>query len=453
MNAWFKWVLVLTGFGAAGPSMGAVFQVGPGQAYTDLQALTAAVTLQPGDLVEVHPGSYNGGVILRRSGSASQPIVIRGLRGPSGNRPVLSGGANSIEFRRADHVTLEGFEITGGSSRCVFVNARDVVLRDLLVRDCPGQGILSSDLYSGNLTLEYSEIRNSGGGDSRHALYIQSDEVSNPGSVFRMRYNHVHNGVGGNLLKSRHERNEIHYNWFEGAWYHELELIGPDQYTQLPGWTPGLVREDSEVLGNVIVHSSPRNAFAAVIRLGGDGTGESRGRYRLVNNTIIVSGSSSATTVLRLFEGLESVEAHNNVIWRSSAGELRIERTAEANWAAGQRRMAGSNNWINAGAAMVPAEWTGTLSGATPGFVNAGANDYRPGAGSPLLAAGNGNPVSPAAWPFPAPTLLPQSLPPIRVALLPGGHAPRLPQSPPTIGALIQPGLDPDPIFANGFGG
>ncbi len=451
MNRWLWPALSLAYLAMCGQALAAVFQVGPGRPYANLQELTAAVTLQPGDLVEVDSGSYAGDVILRRSGTAAQPITIRGLRGTSGNRPVLAGGTNTVEFRRADHVVLEGFEITGGSSRCVFVNARDVVLRDLLVRDCFGQGILSSDLYSGNLTLEFSEIRNCGGGDSRHALYIQSDEVSNPGSVFRMRFNYVHNGAGGNLLKSRHERNEIHYNWFEGAWYHELELIGPDQYTQLPGWSPDLAREDSEVLGNVIVHSSPRNAFAAVIRLGGDGTGESRGRYRLVNNTIVVSGSSSATTVLRLFHGLESVEAHNNVIWRSSAGELRIERTVEAIWSAGQRRMAGSNNWINAGSALVPAEWTGTLTGATPGFVNAAANDYRPGAGSPLLGAGNGNPVSPGAWPFPNPTPLPIALPPARAAVLPGGQSPRMPQSPPTIGALVQPGLDPDPVFANGF--
>lgn len=441
--------LALATLFCAGGAVAATYPVGPGLPHGDLQALLAGVTLQPGDVVEIAPGSYTGGVILRQSGTAVQPIVIRGLRGSNGQRPLLSGGSNTIEFRRADHVVLEGLEFTGGSARCVYVNARDVVLRDLLVRDCPGHGVLTSDQYSGNLTLEYSEVRNAGAGSSQHALYIQSDEVANPGSVFRMRFNYVHGGTGGNLLKSRHERNEIHYNWFEGAFYHELELIGPDQFTQQPGWTVGLRREDSEVLGNVIVHSSPLNPFGSVMRLGGDGTGESRGRYRLVNNTIIVTGSSNPTTVLRLFEGIESVEAHNNVIWRSSAGELRIERVTEAVWAAGGRRMAGSNNWINASApaAYVPAEWSGTLTGAAPGFANAGAWDFRPGAGSPLLAAGNGNPTSPPAWPFPAPTLLPQFLPPRRQALAPGSAVPRTPQSPPAVGAVIEP----DPIFGNGF--
>ncbi len=423
------------------------YRVGAGWPHTSLQSLLAEVDLQPGDVVEVEPGSYAGGVILQRSGTDASPIVIRGLRDGLGQRPLLSGGTNTFEFRRADHVVFEGFELTGGSSRCVFVHARDVVLRDLLVRDCPGQGILSADLDTGNLTLEYSEIRSSGGGSFQHALYIQSDEVSNPGSVFRMRFNYVHSGTGGNLLKSRHERNLIHYNWFEGAWFHELELIGPDPNFQQPGWTPELVREDSELLGNVIVHSAPLNPFGAVMRLGGDGTGQSRGRYRLVNNTILVSATVSPVTVLRLFEDLEAVEAHNNLIWRSTPGELRIERTVEAVWAAGERRAAGSNNWINAGATIVPAEWTGTLSGVDPALADPAALDLRPTESSPLIAAGNPMPTSPAAWPFPSPTLLPQFLPPLRAWLEPGSERPRSSVSPPSIGALDDTGG----IFADGF--
>jgi len=419
------------------------YAVGSGRPYASLQALLTSVTLQPGDVVEVDGGAtYPGGVILRQSGTAAQPITVRGLR-VNGQRPVLAGGTNTIEFRQSNHVVLEGFEITGGSSRCVFIPAAFITLRDLLVRDCPQMGILSADQLSGSITLEYSEIRNSGEGSGRHALYMQSDEVAFPDSVFRMRYNYVHSGVGGNLLKSRFERNEIHYNWFEGAFYHELELIGPDQYTQQPGWTVELKREDSEVLGNVIVHSG---TFGAVMRFGGDGTGESRGRYRVANNTIVVNGTGSSYTVFRLFSGIESVEAHNNVIWRSSNGTLNIERTVEAEWVSG-RRVAGSNNWINASASVVPPEWTGTLSGSAPGFVNAAAHDYRPAAGSPLLGAGNSNPTSPPAWPFPAPTLLPAFLPPIRQWIAPGSALTRPVQTPPTIGAIIER----DAIFAHGF--
>lgn len=429
------------------PAVAATYPVGPGRPHGSLQALFAAVTLQPGDVVEVDGNAtYTGGAVLRRSGTAAAPIVLRGLR-VDGRRPVLSGGVNTLELRQSNHVVVEGFEITGGSARCLFVHAAEILLRDLLVRDCTGQGILSSDQDSGSLTLEYSEIRNAGGGDSRHALYIQTDEVAYPGAVFRMRYNYVHDGLGGNLLKSRAERNEIHYNWFENAYYHEIELIGPDQYTQQGGWSVGLAREDSEVLGNVIVHAG---SFGAIMRLGGDGTGESRGRYRIVNNTIVATGSASNYTVLRLFDGLESVEAHNNVIHRTTPGGLRVERAVEAVWSQG-RRVAGSSNWIDLGATEIPAEWTGTRQGTSPGFVSTQALDLRPAAGSPLHQAGNATPTSPVAWPFPAPTALPLWLPPIRQAPLPGSAMARPQETTPTIGALT--GGRADAMFRSGFDG
>ncbi len=438
MKPWlFTFVLL------AGGANAATYSVGPGRPHASLQQLLAAVALQPGDRVDVDGAvTYPGGVILRQSGTAALPIVIRGVR-VNGQRPLIAGGVNSIEFRQSNHVVLEGFEITGGSSRCVFVPAAFIVLRDLLVRDCPNMGILSSDQLSGSLTLEFSEIRSSGSGTSNHPLYIQTDEVAFPGAVFRMRHNYVHSGNGGNLLKSRAERNEVHYNWFEGATYHELELIGPDQYTQQGGWSVGLKREDSEVLGNVIVHSG---SFGAVMRFGGDGTGESRGRYRVVNNTIVVSGTSSATTVFRLFSGIESVEAHNNVIHRTSPGTLTIERAVEAEWSLG-RRVAGSNNWIRQGATVVPAEWSGTTSGSSPGFANASTGDFQPVAGSPMLDAGNAAPISPIAWPFPSPTLLPTLLPPQRRATAAGAALARPPAIPPTLGAVV----DSNRIFGSGF--
>ncbi|WP_440223186.1 hypothetical protein ACQQ2N_19205 [Dokdonella sp. MW10] len=431
---------------SAAPALAATHAVGPTRTYTTLQSLLDTVTLRPGDLVEVDRADYAGGVIVRsqHSGTAAQPVVIRGLRG-GGRRPLFSGGTNTIELRNANHIVLEGFEFTGGTSRCVYVYAANTVLRDLLVRDCPSHGILSSDQLSGSLTLEYSEIRTSGAGDGRHALYIQTDEVAFPGSVFRMRHNFVHSGTGGNLLKSRAERNVIHYNWFEGAYYHELELIGPDRNTQQAGWTVDLAREDSEVLGNVIVHSG---TFGAILRLGGDGTGESKGRYRLVNNTILATGSASSYTALRLFEPLESVESHNNVFHRTTAGTLNIERNTEAIWTFG-RRVAGSNNWIRNGAGVVPAEWTGTLTGSDPGFTNLAGFDLVPAAGSPLAGAGNANPASPTAWPFPSPTPLPLAMPPVRAGIVPGTPVPRPAEPAPTIGAYARPATDL--VFRSGF--
>ncbi len=425
----------------------ATYQVGPGRTHTSLNALFAAVDLAGGDVVEVDGNvTYAGGVIVPSAdgGSAGNPVVIRGVR-VNGQRPRLAGGTNTIELRQSDHVVFEGFEVTGGSSRCVFVVAHDITLRDLLIHDCPGQGVLSADNDSGSLTLEYSEIYNSGGGTTRHSLYIQSDEIAHPGSVFRMRYNYVHDGTGGNLLKSRHERSEIHYNWFEGAAYHELELIGPDADTQQPGWSEDLVREDQDVVGNVIVHSNA--AFGSVIRVGGDGSGQSKGRVRFANNTILVTSGTDAT-VFRIFDGIQAVEAHNNVLFAPNGGTLRIERTVEAVWTNG-RQVGGSNNWVPTGATYVPAEWSGTLQGANPGFVNVAGFDLTPAPASALLDAANPAPPPIPGYAVPNP-LFPPAWQPRRAAVASGTQASRLVSGALDIGAIERAG---DLIFANGFDG
>jgi hypothetical protein len=400
------------------PVHGASYQVGPGRTYTSLQQV--AGLLGPGDLVQVDGDvTYAGGVVFTRAGSSAQPITIRGLR-VNGNRPVLSGGVNTVAFTTpwpysgpgADHYVLEGFDVTGGTSRCIYHQASDLVIRDVVVHDCPAHGILGADEGSGSLLLEYSEVYRCGNGGSQHQIYMATDEVHYPGSVFRMQYCTLHDGNGGNNVKSRAERNEIYYNWIEGAFYHELELIGPDGGD---GGNPGLKREDSDVVGNVFVK---RNTFY-VTRVGGDGTGETRGRYRFVNNTF-VCGASAA---FRIFDGIESIEMHNNVFHREG-GAVTLTRTVDASWVAGEQ-IAGSQNWVLTGAAAVPTQWTGTLFGSSPGFSNLAGNDLMPAEGSPLLDQGTATPSGPPGYPFPSPLFPPAKHPPMHLSLPPGAAEPR----------------------------
>lgn len=434
---------------SAAPAFAATYQVGPGQTYTHLNALFAAVNLGAGDIVEVAGNTtYPGGVVVPSAdgGSPGNPVVIRGIRS-NGLRPHISGAANTVEFRQSNHVVFEGFEVSGGTSRCILQGAHDVTVRDSVIHACAGHGILSTDQQSGSFALEYSEIYDSGAGTSQHALYIQSDEIAFPGSLFRMRYNYVHSGNGGNLLKSRHECAEVYYNWFQGATYHELELIGPDENTQQAGWTRDLIREDQDVVGNVIVHTNP--AFGAVVRIGGDGTGVSKGRARFVNNTFLLSSGQDAT-VFRIFQEMQSVEMHNNVIDVTAGGTARIIRAVDGElvWTDG-RQIRGSNNWIESGASFVPGggEWVGTLSGSSPGFADAAAYDLRPTAASPLRNAGNNAPTGNPAFAFPGP-LFPPQFQPLRGVPAVGAPLARPADGLIDIGALE---LGLDRIFASGF--
>jgi hypothetical protein len=396
------------------------FQVGPQKTYTRLQDVTPK--LKAGDTVLVDGNAqYTGDVKFTVAGTNVKPIIVKGIR-IEGKKPVISGGTNTVHFNGCDHMVFEGFEVTGGKSRGIFFQADSVVIRDVAVHDCPQQGILGADIGSGTLTLEYSEVYRCGSGGSMHQIYMTTDEVNFPGSVFRMQYCYIHDANGGNNVKSRSERNEIYYNWIEGAYYHELELIGSDPGGVDDGWTIGLKREDSDVVGNVLFKrktAANNDSNFSVTRCGGDATGWTHGKYRFVNNTII-AGSGA---VFRLFDTLQSIEMHNNIFYRS-AGGVNMIRAAEGEmaWSTGKAVYAGSNNWVVTGTTNIPKEWIGTITGANPGFVNFKEKNLKLEGTSLCVNAGNEDCVSPSGFPFTNPLKKPSGIPPLGVPPSPEGN-------------------------------
>jgi hypothetical protein len=370
--------------------------VGPARTYTTLNQV--APLLQPGDTVLVDGDqTYAGGISFTEPGSTTNRIVIQGVR-TNGNRPIISGGVDGVAFRTdypydgpgADHYTFEGFEVTGATNRGIYHQAKDLIIRDVVVHDCH-HGILGADQGSGSCLLEYSEVYACGSGQSYHQIYMATDEVHNPGSIFRMQFCYLHDGAGGNNVKSRAERNEIFYNWIEGAYYHELELIGADGGD---GGNPRLKREDSEVMGNVLWKKTKPSGdpdYFSVARIGGDGTGESHGRYRFVNNTVLCG----ARPVFRMFDSLESVEMHNNVFYRIDGNGVQIMRTVEALWTTGSAVISGQNNWVQTGSTQILPTGTGREGS---GVTNLAAGNVRPLSGSPL--ANGGTSPAPPVFPF-----------------------------------------------------
>lgn len=447
--------LILAGFGPAGAGA-ETFLVGPTRTFTQLHQVAGLVG--PGDLVLVDwaADAYQP-VAFSNDGAPGDPIVVRGLRNGAGLRPVIAGGTNTIEIQ-SDHFVLESFEITEGSFRCVYHHSHDVVMRDLYVHHCPAHGLLGADEDSGSLTLEFSEFAFVGNGSSQHMIYMTTDQNAHPGAVFRMRHNYLRETTGGNAVKSRAQRNEIYYNWIEGARYHLLELIGPDEDAVDP--PPG-IREDSDVVGNVLIHKAydppgPQGPFDGsfyFVRVGSDircddgGTNSTRGRYRFVNNTFVRADVGAGSHVFRPFGYLQSIEMSNNVFYTVPAGTAGMVRAddGERCWTNGEQ-IAGQNNWVETGA-VVPAQWTGTVSGASPGFVDAAGFDLRPTAGSGLRNAGTATPAGPPGFPFPGAQFPPASEPPRR-AVLPGPPAPdRVLLGAIDIGAFEWPGS----LFADGF--
>jgi MYXO-CTERM domain-containing protein len=247
---------------------------------------------------------------------------------------------------------------------------------------------------------------------------MATDESSHPGSVFRLQYCYIHDAIGNSNVKTRSERNEIYYNWLEAPGFHDMDLYGIDPDDN-PDVSEGTAREDSDVVGNVVI-CSPGYSCA---RIGGDGTGNSRGRFRFVNNTLILTGGGDA---VRTFQEVETLEMYNNVIYNQSTGSMtRVLNDADGSWVHGSRTVIGSNNFIVTGAIEVPTQLTGTISGTDPGFGNAAAFDFGPAAGSVLLNAGAASTPTLSSYPFSNPTFPPAYLPPLRTAPVAGSPSAR----------------------------
>jgi chitodextrinase len=386
-----------------GTSVGDTYLVGPTRTYANIGQVEAL--LEPGDLVLVDGDEvYAGGVTFSGTGTPEAPITIRGVK-INGSRPVIEGGYNVVELNRSNYV-FEGFEIRGAEFRGLYHHADNIVIRDCVVHDCP-HGILGADTGSGDLTVEYCEIYGCGEGTGRHQIYMATNENDYPGSVFRLQFCYIHDGTGGENVKSRAERSEIYYNWLESPYYHNLELIGPDP---AGGVAEGTAREDADVVGNVLI----ARRFGRNVRVGGDGTGQGLGRYRFVNNTFIHLNDSPDSHIFPHF-GVESVEMHNNLFYIVSGTVL---DDSEADWVYG-RRVGGANNWVHSGA-RYPDEWTSTITGTNPGLTNLAAGLFRPAPGSVLVDAGISSTVSPAGSPFLFPLALPGYHPPEGTFIMPG---------------------------------
>jgi hypothetical protein len=366
---------------------GAVYEVGPDRPYKTLRDVAAL--LLPGDTAKLDGGhTYPGGVTLRAGGTAGAGVIT--IEGVGPDRPVLSGIADdcgAVLRVMGSHYVISGIAMTAGGqkgARRGFYNVGDdVTLRDSVVHDCLCTGISNADA-AGSLTLDHVEVYHCGDGLYAHQIYVGSGVAQYPQALFRMQNCHVHDGTGGNDVKSRVTRNEIVCNRIEGAAFHLLDLDGPDPKAQQ---SPANLHCDADIVGNVFVATGA----GAVARLGSDGTGVSRGRYRFAANTVIIRSSVTAGLGVFWIKGeVDALSLWNNVFW-SAVGPVRLTRME------GTPVLAGGGNWFLAGTKAIPSAWAG-IQGTDPGFVNPAANDYRPAPGSPLLGRGCAVP-SPALVP------------------------------------------------------
>jgi hypothetical protein len=365
-----------------------VYFVGPSRSYKQLQDIAAI--LVPGDTVYVDGNTtYPGSLNLPVSGTPEKRITIRGKK-VDGKRPVVNGGLYGIHIE-GSYYTFEGFEVTGTTHAGIGDFADEIIIRDFIMHDNQNEALIGYGSNTGSLILENSELYHNGRSPRGHQIYMASDELLYPNAVFRLQYCYIHDGNGGNAVKSRSGINQIYYNWIEGCVYHCLEIIGPDPADNRKT-KEDTKREDSDVVGNVLLVKHGMSGA----RVGGDGTGQSWGRYRFVNNTFILDGNSDA---IRAYTGVQSIEMHNNIIYNKiSPDSSGILDDTRMQWSDG-RQFKGTNNWIQSGTP-IPPEFKGTITGKDPGFINLNTKDLRLSSTSTLIDKGIAFPETFVNFPF-----------------------------------------------------
>lgn len=369
------------------------FRVGPQQKYRQLTEL--AGILRAGDVVELDGDATYDAVEFKRAGTPTQPIWIRGVM-VNGKRPVIAGGNVTLSFRRAHDYVVENVEVTGGRDVCVRVEASGIRLTNVFVHGCERHGVLGTDNGSGTLVLDRVEVTRSGAErpkeSLKHGVYVATDYQTYPGSKLKVIHSYVHDN-GGNAMKSRAERTEVYFNWIEsGAGegsYYALELLGFQEY---PEHDP----QNGDVVGNVFIYRGRSG-----LRLGGDGSGESRGRARLVNNTFVAppNYTPDGDPMLRAAFGLDAIWLSNNLFYKVG-GEtpgLRIWRHDQAEWVTGTAKAKGFANWVPEGSTFTDEYFPPHLQGTLRGVGNPGlgaaedleALELSLTEGSALIAAGS----------------------------------------------------------------
>ncbi len=417
----------------------ALYDVGPGQPYAAIGDVPWEA-LGPGDVVQIHWRStpYKEKWVIGRQGTAAAPIVVRGIPGPGGERPVIDGdgattrlaldyasegrgvikiGSSSIPPDTIPKfIVLEGLHVTGARSGRSFTddgggtqgysaNASTIYVEkgeNITVRDCEltdsGNGffVASSDaLASRNVLVEGCFIHDNGnvGSIFEHNLY-----VAGIGMTFQYnRLGPLLPGASGNNLKDRSAGLVVRYNWIEGG-NRQLDLVD--------GEDSSLIRSHSRygqthVYGNVLVEPDAAGN-RQLIHYGGDsGTTANyrKGTLWLYNNTVISRRTdANRTTLVRLSTNAETCDARNNVVYLPAA----VGTSLSLMDTDGVLRF--SHNWVEPGYRVSFGTFTGTVTddgtsvtGTNPGFVNEPAQDVHLTAGSACRDAGA--PLDPAVLP------------------------------------------------------
>jgi len=387
-----QWLLLLVVVGCAvclcGVAQATEYHVGSGQQYATMNALLAAVTLTDNDIAWVHPGTY-GAFTVSSGGGSSQATASQIRAYDPNNKPIFSGGTNTIQISSLGKwYKLEGIEQTGSTTRGIYHLCGGLIIHNCYVHGNAKDGIMSCmcnarDDNPGYLIVENCELTSNGSGTLYHNFYLEE-------YWSQVRYVWIHSSNGGTLYKDRGRNSTVEYNLME-------QPSTGSGSVQFAGWDdsgmPDVVKT-STMTGNVITKNGGGNAWLFVRNEPNEGgtAGHTQPAYLyLYNNSLY---SEAHTGPMLAGDDRSIIAAHNNIFHSTTCTKI-IDKVDTAD-TYGQV-LTSYNNWVK-NTMTQPAEFTSSVTGTAPGWVNGAwsGGDFHLTSGSACRNAGkNGLSVVP----------------------------------------------------------
>ena len=333
------------------------YHVGPGEDHKTIGAVPWQ-NLAAGDRVFIHwrEQPYREKWTINGIGTTQSPILVSGIPGPDGQRPVIDGrnavtapkpqswGGERALIKiggteaRADnipsHLIIENLEIRSarppyrffdekGREKAYTNHAASIFVEkaeNLIIRNCElhdsGNGlfIAAEDGRTKNILIEYNYLHSNGnaGRIYEHNAYSAAIDITYQYN----RFGPLRETAGGNNLKDRSAGLTVRFNWIDGG-NRLLDLVDGEDSRKIVGHPR---YNETFVYGNVLIKRNGGNN--QVIHYGGDSgrVAEYRkGTLHLYDNTL-VSLRSGNTTLLRLSSNDERADIHHNILFVSGKG-------------------------------------------------------------------------------------------------------------------------------------
>ncbi len=192
----------------AGAAEAAVIEIRPAIAASSEEFESVANTLQPGDELVLHGGTYSqtGRRAITANGTATQPIVIRAAAGES---PLLTRpdyAQNNIEIVNSSYLVIRGLRLQGGSSGVRFIGGHHITFEDNEVFDTGNNAITLNSGNTDAFLIRRNHIHHTGldtsGATEGEGMYLgcNNDSCRMTNSVIEGNYIHHLRGTsdGGN---------------------------------------------------------------------------------------------------------------------------------------------------------------------------------------------------------------------------------------------------------------